>query len=54
VAEIGPAWRDRVAASIEGFLMAPLRPAPDVVLAELGQDVVPVGAALAAMAAARS
>jgi glucokinase len=54
VAEIGAAWRDRVAARLEGFLMAPLRPAPDVVLAELGQDVVPVGAALAAMAAARA
>jgi glucokinase len=54
VAEIGPAWRDRVAAGLEDFLMAPLRPAPDVVLAQLGQDVVPVGAALAAMAAARA
>jgi len=51
VAEIGAAWRDRVSSHIEGFLMQPLRPAPDVVLALLGQDVVPVGAALAAMAA---
>lgn len=54
VAEIGAAWRDRVAASLERCLMTPLRPAPDVVLALLGQDVVPVGAALAAMAASRS
>jgi len=48
VAEIGAAWRDRVASFLEGFVMTPLRPAPDVALALLGQDVVPVGAALAA------
>ena len=50
VAEIGPAWRDRVAMFLAGFLMETLRPGPDVRLAALGQDVVPVGAALLAAA----
>ena len=48
VAEIGADWRDRVAGHLDGLLMAPLQPAPEVRLAALGQDVVPVGAALAA------
>ena len=50
VAEIGPAWRDRVATFLAVFLMETLRPGPDVRLAALGQDVVPVGAALLAAA----
>ena len=54
VAEIGAAWRDRVAGRLESFLMAPLRPAPEVRLAALGQDVVPVGAAIVAFPPARS
>ena len=54
MAEIGAAWRDRVASFLEGFVMTPLKPAADVVPALLGQDVVPVGAALAAMHAGRS
>jgi len=41
---------------VRGFLadnlMETLRPGPDVRLAALGQDVVPVGAALAALACA--
>jgi len=54
VAQIGTAWRDRVAVSLDGFVMAPLKPPPDVVLALLGQDVVPVGAALAALRGGRA
>jgi len=49
VAGIGPPWRDRVRGFLADFLMETLRPGPDVMLAALGQDVVPVGAALAAM-----
>jgi glucokinase len=52
VASIGEPWRGSVARQLEGFLMAPLRPAPPVRLATLGEDVVPVGAALAAFGAA--
>jgi glucokinase len=48
VATIGEPWRGSVARQLEGFLMAPLRPSPPVRLATLGEDVVPVGAALAA------
>lgn len=49
VATIGEEWRGSVARQLEGFLMAPLRPSPPVLLALLGEDVVPVGAALAAL-----
>ena len=51
VAEIGPPWRDAVAGQLEPFLMETMRPAPPVRLAALGQDTVPVGAALAALRA---
>ena len=49
VATIGEPWRGSVARQLEGLLMAPLRPAPPVLLATLGEDVVPVGVALAAL-----
>ena len=52
VAGIGPPWRDRVRGFLADNLMETLRPGPDVRLAALGQDVVPVGAALAALACA--
>lgn len=48
VAEMGEAWRGRVARWLPGFLMPPLQPGPAVLLAALGEDVVPVGAALVA------
>lgn len=54
VAEIGTAWRDRVARFLQGYLMAPMQPGPDVRLAALGRDVVPVGAALVALRAQAS
>jgi len=50
VATIGEPWRAGVAERIEPFLMEPFRPGPPVRLAELGEHVVPVGAALAARA----
>ena len=53
VAEMGEAWRGRVAHHLPGFLMPPLQPGPDVLLAALGEDVVPVGAALVAATACR-
>lgn len=49
VAMIGAAWRDRVSGFLGGYLMETLHPGPDVRLATLGQDVVPVGAALVAL-----
>ena len=49
VATIGEPWRGSVARQLEGFLMTPLQPAPPVRLATLGEDVVPVGVALAAL-----
>ena len=49
VALIGAAWRDRVRGFLGGYLMETLQPGPDVRLASLGQDVVPVGAALVAL-----
>ncbi len=49
VATIGEPWRGSVARQLEGLLMAPLRPSPPVRLATLGEDVVPVGVALAAL-----
>jgi len=49
VAMIGAAWRDRVSGFLGGYLMETLRPGPDVRLAMLGPDVVPVGAALVAL-----
>jgi len=49
VATIGEPWRGSVERQLEGFLMAPLRPSPPVRLAALGEDVVPVGAALSAL-----
>jgi predicted NBD/HSP70 family sugar kinase len=52
VAEMGEAWRGRVAGFLGGMLMHPLQPGPDVRLAALGEDVVPVGAALVAATAA--
>ena len=48
VAAIGEPWRGSVARQLVGFLMTPLQPAPPVRLATLGEDVVPVGVALAA------
>lgn len=48
VAEMGAAWRDRIARFLPGYLMHPLQPGPEVRLAALGQNVVPVGAALVA------
>lgn len=51
VATIGEAWRKSVEVQLETLLMTPLLPAPPVRLALLGEDVVPVGAALAAFAA---
>lgn len=48
VAEMGAAWRDRIARFLPGYLMHPLQPGPAVRLAALGQNVVPVGAALVA------
>jgi hypothetical protein len=50
VAAIGEPWRASVARQLDALLMTPLRPAPPVCLATLGEDVVPVGAALAALA----
>lgn len=50
LAAIGEPWRRTVAETLAEALMAPLRPAPPVRLASLGEDVVPVGAALAALA----
>lgn len=49
LAAIGEPWRMTVADRLEPLLMAPLRPAPAVRLASLGADVVPVGAAIAAL-----
>lgn len=48
VAAIGEPWRAAVADRLAGLLMRPLCPPPPVVLAALGEDVVPVGAALVA------
>lgn len=48
VAEMGAAWRDRIARFLPGYLMHPLQPGPEIRLAALGQSVVPVGAALVA------
>ena len=49
VATIGEPWRASVEWQLDALLMTPLRPAPPVRLATLGEDVVPVGAALAAL-----
>ncbi|MBU6277178.1 MAG: ROK family protein [Planctomycetes bacterium] len=49
VATIGEAWRAAVAARLTPLVMEPFRPGPPVRLAALGADVVPVGAALAAL-----
>lgn len=54
VAALGEAWRERVARQIEPLLMEPFRPGPPVRLAALGEDVVPVGAALAALRSTRA
>jgi glucokinase len=51
VATIGEPWRGSVERQLEPLLMAPLRPAPPVRLATLGEDVVPVGVAFAAFSA---
>ena len=50
VATIGEPWRGSVARQLDALLMTPLRPSPPVRLATLGEDVVPVGVALAALA----
>lgn len=52
LAEIGSPWRDAVARFLEPLLMPTMQPAPPIRLATLGADVVPVGAALAALRAA--
>jgi glucokinase len=52
VAGIGSPWRDAVARILEPLLMPTMQPAPPIRLATLGADVVPVGAALAALRAA--
>jgi glucokinase len=52
LATIGPPWRDAVARQLEPLLMHTMRPAPPVRLAGLGEDVVPVGAAILALQAA--
>jgi len=49
VATIGEPWRGSVERQLDALLMAPLRPSPPVRLATLGEDVVPVGVALAAL-----
>jgi glucokinase len=49
VATIGEPWRSSVARQLDALLMTPLRPSPPVRLAALGEDVVPVGAALSAL-----
>jgi glucokinase len=49
VATIGEPWRESVERQLDALLMAPLRPSPPVRLATLGEDVVPVGVALAAL-----
>lgn len=51
VAEMGELWRERVARHLRPLLMGPMQPGPDVRLAWLGSEVVPVGAALVAAAA---
>lgn len=48
VAELGEAWRMRVAGQLATSIMRPMQPGPDVRLAALGQNVVPIGAALVA------
>jgi glucokinase len=53
VATIGEPWRASVARQLEALVMAPLRPGTPVRLALLGEDVVPVGAALAALGTLR-
>jgi len=50
VAAIGEPWRGSVVRQLDALLMTPLRPSPPVRLATLGEDVVPVGVALAALA----
>ena len=52
VATIGEPWRAAVARHLEPLLMETMRPAPPVRLAALGEDVVPIGAALVALQAA--
>lgn len=48
VAGIGEPWRAAVATHLHGFVVEALRPPPPVLLAALGDIVVPVGAALVA------
>jgi glucokinase len=45
---LGEPLRSAVAAALPGFLMDAFRPGPDVALAGLGEDAVPVGALLLA------
>jgi glucokinase len=52
VATIGEPWREAVVRQLEPLLMETMRPAPPVRLAALGEDVVPIGAALVALQAA--
>ena len=48
VASIGEPWRAAVATHLHGFVLEALRPPPPVLLAAVGDLVVPVGAALVA------
>ena len=48
VASLGEPWRAAVATHLHGFVLEALRPPPPVLLAAVGDLVVPVGAALVA------
>lgn len=48
VAQIGEPWREAVSAALYSFVMDALLPPPEVRLAELGEDTVPIGAMLLA------
>lgn len=52
VADIGEPWRSAVERHLEGFVLEALRPPPPVRRAVLGEEVVPIGAALVAARAA--
>jgi glucokinase len=49
---LGESWRDAVAGALPAHLMEVFRPGPEVALATLGEDAVPVGALLLAAGAA--
>jgi glucokinase len=46
---LGDPWRSAVQGHLRSFLMDAFLPGPEVLLASLGEDVVPVGAACYAM-----